>query len=156
MRHSIHRTCRACRGLRRDCAAAAAVEFALVMPLLLLVLIGMVVFGLTFNNYTLLTDAVRAGARQFATSRNQTSTPLTATETRVQNSAPSLTQTDLTIALSVNGARCTSDAACQAALANGQGLPAQVMATYPCNLTFLGHDFAPGCLLTAQTTELIQ
>src|ERR687898_1999642 len=45
-------------------------EFALVLPLLALLLFGIVQFGIAFNNYITLTDAVRAGARKAAVSRN--------------------------------------------------------------------------------------
>jgi Flp pilus assembly protein TadG len=44
-------------------------EFAMVLPLLLVLLLGIVQFGIAFNNYVTLTDAVRAGARKAAVSR---------------------------------------------------------------------------------------
>jgi Flp pilus assembly protein TadG len=45
------------------------VEFALVLPILLLLLLGIIQFGIVFNNYLAVTDAVRAGARTAAVSR---------------------------------------------------------------------------------------
>lgn len=45
-------------------------EFALVLPVLLVLLLGIFQFGVAFNNYVALTDAVRAGARKAAVSRN--------------------------------------------------------------------------------------
>ncbi|MGH3115221.1 MAG: TadE family protein, partial [Gaiellaceae bacterium] len=39
-------------------------EFALVLPLLALLLFGVIQFGIVFHQYVTLTDAVRAGARQ--------------------------------------------------------------------------------------------
>ena len=36
------------------------------------------------------------------------------------------------------------------------GAPAQVTATYPCNLSVYGISYAPGCTLTAQITEVVQ
>lgn len=45
-------------------------EFAVVLPILLVVLLGIFQFGVAFNNYVTLTDAVRAGARKAAVSRN--------------------------------------------------------------------------------------
>jgi Flp pilus assembly protein TadG len=47
----------------------AIVEFALVLPLLMGLLLGIVQFGIVFNNYETLTDAARVGARQAAVSR---------------------------------------------------------------------------------------
>lgn len=45
------------------------VEFALVLPLLLLVLFGIIQFGIAFNHSLTLTDATRVGARKAAVSR---------------------------------------------------------------------------------------
>ena len=42
------------------------VEFALVLPLLGLLIFGIIQFGIIFNNYVTLTDAARAGARRAA------------------------------------------------------------------------------------------
>ena len=44
-------------------------EFAIVLPILIVLLFGIVQFGILFNNYVTLTDAVRAGARAAAVSR---------------------------------------------------------------------------------------
>ena len=46
------------------------VEFALVLPLIAILLFGVIQFGIVFNNYLTLTDAVRAGARKAAVSRS--------------------------------------------------------------------------------------
>jgi Flp pilus assembly protein TadG len=45
-------------------------EFAFVLPILLVVVFGIVQFGIIFNNYVALTDAARAASRQGAVSRN--------------------------------------------------------------------------------------
>ena len=37
-----------------------------------------------------------------------------------------------------------------------EGQNAQVEVTYPCNLTVMGVNFAPGCKLTAETAEAIE
>ncbi len=50
----------------------ALVEFALVLPVLLMVLTGILQFGLMFNKYITLTDAVRAGARTASLGRGLT------------------------------------------------------------------------------------
>ena len=47
----------------------AIVEFALVLPILMAILLGIIQFGIIFNNYITLTDATRAGARKAAVSR---------------------------------------------------------------------------------------
>jgi Flp pilus assembly pilin Flp len=49
---------------RLDQEGAAAVEFALLLPLLVLLLFGMIEFGLAFNTRIQATNAAREGARQ--------------------------------------------------------------------------------------------
>jgi hypothetical protein len=49
----------------------ALVEFALVLPALMAILIGILQFGVIFKDYLTLTDAVREGARKAAVSRNR-------------------------------------------------------------------------------------
>ncbi|HEX4124878.1 MAG TPA: TadE/TadG family type IV pilus assembly protein [Tepidisphaeraceae bacterium] len=135
---------------------AIAVEFALVLPLLLLVLLGTVQFGLTLSNYEILTNAVGVGAMQFAISGGASSTPYTDAVNAIENAAPTLEQANLTITLKVNGTACATDATCQTALQGNSGNPAQTSASYPCNLTVMQHNFSPGCRLTATMTERVQ
>jgi len=47
----------------------ALVEFAIVLPLLLILVTGIIQFGLLFNKYITLTDAVRSGAQTLALGR---------------------------------------------------------------------------------------
>jgi Flp pilus assembly pilin Flp len=49
---------------RRDQEGAAAVEFALLLPLLVLLLFGMIEFGLAFNTRIQATNAAREAARR--------------------------------------------------------------------------------------------
>jgi Flp pilus assembly protein TadG len=63
------------------------VEFALILPIVCVVLIGVAQFGLTYNHYVSLTDAVRVGARAAAV--NRASSPCTAARTAIQNSVGS-------------------------------------------------------------------
>lgn len=57
--------------LRGESGQALA-EFALVLPALMAILIGIIQFGAVFKDYLTLTDAVREGARKAAVSRNRT------------------------------------------------------------------------------------
>ena len=45
-------------------------EFAFVLPILLVLLFGIMQFGVIFNNYVALTDAARAASRKGAVSRS--------------------------------------------------------------------------------------
>ncbi len=73
-------------------------EFALVLPLLVMLLFGVIQFGIAFNNYITLTDAVRAGARKGAVSRHTTN-PAAGTVQQVKNAATDLKPADLQISV---------------------------------------------------------
>lgn len=72
----------------------ATTEFAVVLPILVVLLFGIIQFGIAFKDYLSLTDAVRAGARKAAVSRNL-SDPVGATQTAVRNAAADLDQAKL-------------------------------------------------------------
>ena len=140
---------------------AALVEFALIAPMLLLIVLGTAQFGLTLNQVVMLTNAVGVGAMQFAVSRSDT-TPYTDTVNAVKAAATTLTPASLTITLSVGSplTACSTDAACATALTSNVGQPAQVSATYtatfPCNLLTTWKGMASTCNLTSQVTERVQ
>jgi Flp pilus assembly protein TadG len=74
------------------------VEFVLVAPLLLLILFGIVQFGVAFKNSIVVADAVRAGARQAAVSRGLAPSQRTAAVTQaVDASAANLDPTLLLV-----------------------------------------------------------
>lgn len=112
-------------------------EFAIVLPILCLLLFGVIQFGILFNNYVTLTDAVRAGARKAAVSRQITgTTPRQACIDQIKASASDLDQSKL-----------TPD--CQSSW-----LPAAtvtVTATYPYSISLMGLVVASGNLRS--TTE---
>jgi Flp pilus assembly protein TadG len=81
------------KGLRNQ-RGQTVVEFALCLPLMALLLFGVIQFGIVFNNYVTLTDAVRAGARKAAVSRNLgAASAVTATQLAVRDSASDLNTT---------------------------------------------------------------
>lgn len=65
MPNSIHMKRRA----RRE-NGQAVVELALILPIFLLLLLGIVQFGTVFRDYIALTDATRVGARQASVARS--------------------------------------------------------------------------------------
>lgn len=139
------------------CRGVAAVEFAMMAPVLFMILFGILEFGLALNQYLTLTNAVLAGARTFANSRTS-STPYSSTVTAMTTAAPSLTAATLTplITVKVNGNACTSDGACETALASNAGNPSTVSATYPCSVNIPFFTWTGACTLSAQTTERIE
>ena len=52
-----------CRRLRKSEGGAALIEFALVVPILITLVMGIIEFGWIFNGYITLTGAAREGAR---------------------------------------------------------------------------------------------
>ena len=53
-------------GAARDCRGAEVIEFALALPVLLIVVAGILDMGFLLNNYQTLTNAAREGARMAA------------------------------------------------------------------------------------------
>ncbi len=136
----------------------ALLEFAVSLPILLVVVTGILAFGLVLNNYVMLTNATDNGARALAISRGQTTDPCATMVNAVYAAAPVLRQSGYTFAITLNGAKYTGTTCnSSAAVANMvQGAQAQVTVSYPCSLAMYGMNAAPGCALQAQTTELIQ
>jgi len=118
------------------------VEFALVLPLLALLLFGIIQFGIDFNNYIDLTDAVRAGARKAAVSRQTTdpSGPVGVTKAAVVNSAGDI---------AVDPAKITVTSDWQ------PGHDVTVEAAFPYKLDLFGYVFASGDL-HSKTTERVE
>jgi len=105
-------------------------ELALVLPILVVLVLGIAQFGVVFNNYVTMTDAVRAGARKAAVSRNL-SDPGGACETQVRDASGGLKQADLTVS-------CSSTWQ--------PGADVTVTATYPYDISLLGWVVASGRL----------
>lgn len=72
----------------------AAVEFALVTPLLIVLLFGIIQVGVAFHDYVTLTDAARAGARKAIVARFSGG-DLTDAKQAVRDAASDLDQTKL-------------------------------------------------------------
>ena len=116
-------------------------EFAIVVPVLLLVLMGIMQLGVVYNNWVTLTDAARAGARKAAVCRSGCSPDATtATVNAVKNSAANLNQTNLSGTVTSTWA---------------QGADATVSASYPWSINVMGVVVASGTM-TASTTERVE
>jgi hypothetical protein len=97
--------------LRHRQSGIAAVEFALLAPPLLVIVLGIAQFGWLMANYVMVTNAASSAARYFASQRG-TATPYTSTKTQVVTSAAYLATGNLSITTYVNGTQCTSDSDC--------------------------------------------
>jgi len=114
-------------------------EFAIVLPILVVLLFGIVQFGILFNNYVTLTDAARAGARAAAVSR-QSADPVANATAAVQSSASDLNQANLGININSTWAPTA---------------PVTVTATYPYSISLLGWVISSGTL-TTKSTEAVE
>jgi len=116
-------------------------EFAIVVPILLLVLLGIMQLGVVYNNWVTLTDAARAGARKAAVCRSACSPDAsTATVNAVKNSAANLNQASLSVSVTSTWA---------------QGADATVTASYPWSINVMGVVVASGTM-TSTTTERVE
>ena len=137
--------------LRED-RGASAVEFAIILPVMLMGFFAIIKMGIAINNHIEITSGARAGVRVLAVSRGS-ATPYRDSTAAFRSSAPNISPT---MTVTVNGTGCGSDSACQTLLKDAAGQPAVFRATTPCNLQIMGVDFAPGCQLASQTTERVE
>jgi len=131
------------------------VEMALTLPALLMVLTAICTFGIAFNNELTLTSAVGAGAQYLQLIRSTSSDPCADTLTAIENAAPSLAPSKISITVTMNGATpAQSNNSCAGAQSDlVQGEPVTVSATYPCALAIYGSALANTCQLSAKVTE---
>jgi Flp pilus assembly protein TadG len=123
----------------RDEKGQTMAEFAIVLPVLCLVFFGIFQFGVLFNNYVTLTDAVRAGARTAAVSRDDAD-PVGAATTSVRNSGADLNQANLNVTVTSSWTA---------------GSDVTVTATYPYSISLLGLVVTSGTLIS-KTTERVE
>jgi Flp pilus assembly protein TadG len=115
------------------------VEFAVVLPILAVLLFGIIQFGIAFNNYITLTDAARAGARTAAVSRD-TSDPAGAATTALRSAATDLDESQLGVSVSSTWQ---------------PGSQVSVTATYPYSIDLFGVVVKSGTLSTT-TKERVE
>jgi Flp pilus assembly protein TadG len=117
---------------RRDERGAAAVEFALVVPLLLLMVLGVAEFGRAYHVQASLSQAAREGVRVMAL-QNDPAAAIAATRA----AAPTLTLTNISV----------SPTSC---VASGLTPTATATVTVTYSFTFLSSLFGSGRTLTGR------
>ena len=125
--------------LKEDEQGQTMVEFAILFPVLVVMLFGIIQFGIVFNNYLALTDAVRAGAREASVAR-QTADPSSAAAAAVRSSAADLNQSALSVTVTSGWT---------------PGSDVTVAASYPFSISLLGWVVTTGSL-KSQTTERVE
>jgi Flp pilus assembly protein TadG len=152
-----------------------AIEFALIAPAVLLLLLGSVQLGIVLRNYVILTNAVSVAAMQFSISRSDT-TPASDAWSALTSAAPTLTPTtnlEMTLAVGSPATACVTNAnssstataansTCATALTNaaptsGTPTPATVTGTFPCGAELTWINFwSSSCKLTSTMAQGVQ
>lgn len=126
--------------IRKNEDGQALVEFALLAPVLFLILFGIIQFGMAFRDSIALTDAVRTGARQATVSR-AVADPVATTKNAVANAATDLDTSKLNVTVTAPPWQ--------------PGNTVTVTATYPYSINILGIVVASGDLHSS-TTERVE
>lgn len=119
----------------------AFVEFVIVLPLLVMLVMGIVQFGLAFHNYLSITDATRVGARAAAVKR--TSGACAAATTAIQNTVSAEQWSTI-----------SSRITCTTPDGTDTGDQVKVIVTYPYSIGLPG--FSASGDLTASATERLE
>jgi Flp pilus assembly protein TadG len=140
----------------RDRAGTVVIEFAMVLPVLALMIFGIMMFGLALSNYVDLTEGVRVATRVLAQASAYPTQAYSNAQTYFAEATANLTQANLTMSVTVNGTACSTAATCDAALAAASGDAVTVTATYSVCIEVMGYNFLPSCQLTATTTQMVE
>jgi Flp pilus assembly protein TadG len=149
--------------LRRGEQGQSMVEFALILPMMLLITTGIFVFGIAMNNYLQLTNAVSIGARAVANSAQMSSggtaaDPCAVGAAAIAAAAPGLNAANLSTSFVFNGNPAVSGPSCASSATElSPGTSVTVTAQYPLNLSVFGQKYsASNAVLQASSTELAQ
>ena len=120
----------------------AVVEFAVILPVLLLILFAILQFGVVFNNYIQVTAAAREGARKASVSRSLgTASAESAATTAAKDAAPGLNQSNITVSFPNSPSFA-------------QGSDVSVQVTYPYSISIIGLVVASGNLSSTTTMRV--
>lgn len=114
-------------------------ELAMILPLLLILIFGIIQLGLAFNNYLAVTDAIRAGARKATVSR-LSGDPVGDCVTAARNAGADLQQSKF-------------DVTCSSTWQPGSDVT--VTGSYPYSINVLGFVVKSGNL-TTQVKERVE
>lgn len=146
---------RKCRSLMSSEEGSPLIEFAFVLPLMMICLTGMFTFGVAIYNAINLTQATGVAAQRLQQVRGTTTDPCGDALTALEGAAPTLTPSGITLSLSINGGSATTAHSCTGQATtfnNAVGQPFTLSTTYPCTLAVYGLNLG-GCSLSAQLTE---
>ncbi len=119
------------------------VEFALVAPLLIVLILGILQGGIAFNHYLVVTDAARAASREAIVARVSGVSVATIQQT-AKNAAGDLDQSKLNVTVSDPTDPTLTTA----------GSSVTVTVTYPFSINLLGWVVSSGNLTSSMTDRL--
>ena len=138
---------------RREQNGSSLIEFALVMPVMLLVMTGIFSFSMAFYRQEQLTQAVGAGGQYLQQIRTSTTDPCKDTFNAITSAAPALTSSSITLTLTMGSTNVTAQTCAGDQTDLTQGGNVTVTASYPCTLTGYNYVFGGTCKLYAKVTE---
>jgi Flp pilus assembly protein TadG len=134
----------------QDLTGSVLVEFTLVLPVLLFLILGMLQFGIIYYDSILVTRAAAAGARELSISRFD-DTAYADTVRAINTASSNLSGLTITLSIGTNSVACTSDTSnpsCQQNIINAYGAvppqPISVTVSYACD----GNAIMPPSYLT--------
>lgn len=143
--------------LRNDTRGSVFVEAALVLPLTIIILAGILEWGLALFQYNQLSTATANAVRQLIISRGY-DTPHQDVLDEYANWAKTLkfgANEAGTITVKVDGNACTDNATCKTALDSALGKNASVTVSYECMMEFTPAIVSP-CPITITMTGLVE
>lgn len=158
--------------MRDNERGSALVEMALTVPIFMFIVLGMTSFGIIFNQYLQLTEAVNVGGEQLAIARGNDSDPCATVASAVEQVASYLKTSNMTFTFTLNGTQypfnkgasptCTTGATTLTSA--GAGVPVTLQVKYSCSgisaFTYGLVQFNPlpssSCNLVSSITEMSQ
>jgi Flp pilus assembly protein TadG len=125
---------------RRRSRGQAMVEFTLILPLLMLLILGIYQFGQTYADYIQVTNAARDGGRKALVSRSDVN-GVTDVTTAAKNATWWLDKNQIVVTATPGQPWA-------------QGSTVTVTVTYPYNINLLGFVVASGTLKSATTVRM--
>jgi Flp pilus assembly protein TadG len=150
---------------RKGERGAALVEFALIVPIFFMIVFGMCSFGLLFNQYLELTEAVNIGGQQLALARGNLSDPCKTVSGYVEQAAPLLSSGNMAFTFTINGSSYSAakgiapTCSSLSSTATKGGYPVSLTVSYACAgvVAFIYTPLAASnCSLQSQITEISQ
>jgi len=155
---------------------AALVEFALVVPIMMILVFAMASFGFLLNQDLALTEATNIGGKQLSIAPSYTTDPCASVSSAVLAASPYLKSSNTAFSFTFNGGTpltfaagtsptCASEATVLAAVTTGTVYPMTLKVTYTCagviSFSFGSlYKFNPlpasSCSLSSQITEILQ